>query len=209
MPPVPHADFSLPVAGIGALLKFLFYTCIALLIGYLAWKNRRQLLAALVELMGQLRGLLARLLGGKRSADNNATDRPSAAREAAPPTFAQFQDPFLTERSLAPEQLVRYTFEAFEAWARDQGIARRADQTPHELVRLAVPPQTALSSEARRMVRLYNSLAYAGVKVPREQAARLQTLWALMRKTGTGKAESGKRKAESGRRPGSGLIFGK
>ncbi|MFV2069861.1 MAG: DUF4129 domain-containing protein [Pirellulales bacterium] len=174
----------MPIAGIGAILKLLFYAVIALIIGYLGWKNRRRLLAALADLMGQLRDLLARLLGRKPSAINDETDEPSAPRKVAPPTFAQFQDPFLSGRSLAPEHLVRYTFEAFEAWARDQGIARRADQTPHELVRLAVPPQTDLSSEARRMVRLYNSLAYAGVKVPREQAARLQTLWALMRKTG-------------------------
>jgi len=178
---------ALPTSQIGALLgtllKGLFYLAIGLAIGYLVWKNRRGLVAALIDLVRQLRAWIAGLLGGKSSAADAIAEETSVPPETAPPTFAQFQDPFLARRALPPEQLVRYTFEAFEAWARDRGIARRADQTPHELVRLAAPPQTGLSQEARRMVRLYNSLAYAGAKVPGEQAARLQTLWALMRKT--------------------------
>jgi hypothetical protein len=182
-PPELLEHLSLLRDGVMTIMKLLFYVFIALVIGTVAWKHRQALIGALVDIVRQLRAFLARLLGGKSAAPEQTADQSNITNKAAAPTFSQFKDPFQTKHAIPPEQLVRYTFEAFEAWARDRGIARRADQTPHELVRLAVPPQTALSQEARRMVRLYNSLAYAGVKVPPKKAAQLQALWVLMRKT--------------------------
>jgi hypothetical protein len=76
---------------------------------------------------------------------------------------------------------VRHTFEAFEAWARDGGHPRSPDETPAELVRAATAPQTPLSDEARRMVRLYSEVAYASGAVSRESVDGLRGIWELMR----------------------------
>ena len=86
---------------------------------------------------------------------------------------------------MPPEELVRYTFAAFEAWANDRGRPRTPDCTPQELLGAAVEPKTPLHAEARKLVRLYGELAYASRRVPRQAADELREVWLLMRSTNT------------------------
>jgi hypothetical protein len=129
----------------------------------------------------QLRELLARLLD-RHAVASDAADVELKRPENRRRTFAEFRDPFATgdHRRLAPKELVRYTFEAFEAWARDAGHPRSPDQTPAELVRLATEPHSPLHEEARRMVRLYSEAAYASGRVSPPAAESLRELWSLM-----------------------------
>jgi hypothetical protein len=172
--------------NLGAVLKMLFYALLAVVVGYLFWKYRRELLGALADILRDLRGLLARLFGGERAAtDTTHSDKVVPAVRAR--RFADFQDPFATGayRQLAPEEIVRHTFAAFEAWANDHGCPRTPDRTPYELVREAISPQDPIFAEARRMVQMYGELAYAGRTITREAAAELRTLWAMMREART------------------------
>jgi hypothetical protein len=120
-------------------------------------------------------------LGGKRS--TGPADANEATPESRRPSFTEFRDPFMTGQyhRLPPEELVRYTFAAFEAWAYDRGTPRSPDCTPQELVGLAVEPETPVYTEARRLIRLYSQVAYASQRVPREAANGLSELWRLMR----------------------------
>ena len=104
------------------------------------------------------------------------------------PSFNEFRDPFAAGQhgKLPPEELVRYTFSAFEAWANDRGSPRLPDCTPQELISMAVEPQTPMYAEARRLIRLYSQVAYASQKIPREAANELQTLWQIMRASHAG-----------------------
>jgi hypothetical protein len=168
--------------SIGNALKLLFYGILAAIIAFLAWKNREAIARAFAEIMRQLRELLARLFGG--GAATTATDADGRSTTAARRrTFAEFQDPFASGRhqQIAPVELVRYTFEAFEAWAGDRGRPRTPDQTPQELVRSALAPQTPMYAKARQMVQLYSEAAYASATISRESAASLQSLWQMMR----------------------------
>ena len=92
---------------------------------------------------------MARLFGRGASAVEAAEEKSTQARRRER-TFAEFRDPFATGdfRRLPPEELVRYTFEAFEAWARDAGHPRSPDQTPTELVR-ASPCRRTLRSTTK------------------------------------------------------------
>ena len=51
--------------------------------------------------------------------------------------FADFSDPFAAGQAAGwpPEELVRYSFAALEAWAAEHGHPRQAEQTPHEFAR--------------------------------------------------------------------------
>jgi hypothetical protein len=168
--------------SIGNALKLLFYAILAAVIAVLAWKNREAIARGLSEIIRQLREFLARLFGGGAAAtaadaDGHSTTAPRRR------TFAEFKDPFAGGRhqQIAPVELVRYTFEAFEAWAGDRGRPRTPDQTPQEMVRSALAPQTPMYAQARQMVQLYSEAAYASATISRESAASLQSLWQMMR----------------------------
>jgi len=167
-------------SDIGGLFKFLFYGALSLLACFLAWTYRHQILQALADIVNQLRALF----GGKSA--RAALDDPNAVSITAPTaTFQDFRDPFATGQHsrMSPEELVRYTFAAFEAWANDRGRTRTPDCTPSELVLLAVDPESPMYEEARHLVRLYGEMAYAARNIPRESAGELVTLWQMMQST--------------------------
>ena len=82
---------------------------------------------------------------------------------------------------MPPEELVRYTFAAFEAWANDRGCPRSVDRTPNELIRSALATEDPMFDDARRMVRYYGEVAYGGGRISRQSADELQALWRSMR----------------------------
>jgi hypothetical protein len=172
-------------SSIGALIKLICYALLALAVAYFAWRNWPAIVRAFFEIVQMIRDLIARLFGGTRSAGAAADDQQVAAAAAPRRTFAEFTDPFLSgrDKKASPVELVRYTFEAFEAWSGDRGQPRTPDQTPHEFLRVAAPPQSPLHEEARRMVRLYSEAAYASASVSRDAVATLRQLWHLMQST--------------------------
>jgi hypothetical protein len=183
-----HTDVSSPAqlvqalsSSLGNILKLLFYVAIAAFVCYFAWKRRGAIARAFAEMLQQLREFLARLFG-RGAAVGSEQDSVSTSGPRRR-TFAEFSDPFSTgrHRNIPPVELVRYTFEAFEAWAGDRGRPRTPDQTPQELVRGALAPQTPMYAQARQLVQLYSEAAYASATITREAASSLQPLWHLMR----------------------------
>lgn len=174
---------ALPWTSITDLLKWIFYFVIGLCVLVFVWKNFAQLANSFIELLRQMREFLARLFGGGRDvAGGNGSDD-GASRESAPlPKFRDFQNPFTagTHEQIPPQELVRYTFDAFEAWARDNGHARTPDQTPHELVRTAIAPQMPMFAVGRRMAELYGETAYGSSAVSRQAASDLRRIWTMM-----------------------------
>ncbi len=183
--PIRQIQQALPnlVGSIGNLLKILLYAVLAAIVAVFAWRYRFQIAQAIRDIVRQLRELLARIFGGRPAAISTPGEDQSGATLQRQRPFAEYRDPFATGDAarLPPEELVRYTFEAFEAWARDGGCPRSADQTPAELVRAAVPPKMELFDEARRMLRLYSEVAYASGSVTRETTDGLREMWRLMR----------------------------
>ncbi len=184
-PPMSHPmsqilNATSPFGGLLALLKMLFYLAAAIFIGFCAWKYRQQIMQAISDILRMLR----ELFGGRRTAEQGGEEEATATR-ARVRSFSEFRDPFLAgvHAQMPPEELVRYTFAAFEAWASDRGRPRSPDCTPLELMQAAVEPQTPLHVEARKLIRLYGELAYASRRVPRQAANELGTLWQLMRST--------------------------
>jgi hypothetical protein len=176
-PQSPLQQIVPKVGGLAGLLKLLFYAGAALLVAFLVWRYRHQLLQALADILRQLR----ELFGGKRDVGTDGAEE--AAATAPLPSFTEFRDPFQSGQHgrLQPEELVRYTFAAFEAWASDRGSPRTPDCTPQELINLAVDPKTPMHAEARRLIRLYGQVAYASQRVPREAVNELSEFWQMMR----------------------------
>jgi len=185
MPKLPNISAAL--GGLGGLLKLLLYLAAAAFIIFMAWKHRRELIAAIHDILQQLRELLARLFGSRSNAAASADEESKPATKQQR-RFADFRNPFATGdyKRIPPDELVRYTFDAFEAWARDGGYARSPDQTPAELVRFAAPPGSSLQEPARLMLRIYCETAYGAAAIDAETAYSLREFWAILSSTSPG-----------------------
>lgn len=181
--PQPNQSSSLAsnlLSGAGNLIKLLIYAAVAAVLAFLAWKYRRELVAAWQQLLKELRELWARLFGGRNTADAGET----AVADVPPPPrpFAAYADPFLTGRAgqISRLELLRYTFEALQAWGREHGCPREASETPHEYAQRLAATAPSLAREAAALSDFYGQAAYAGAQVPATIADPLRSLWHKM-----------------------------
>jgi len=177
-PPPPMVPHELPVPTAGwlvTLIKWLFYAALI----YCLWHYRHELLAMAGDLVRQLREFWQNLLGGKSKPDETAPteDRPPSPSPSKP--FASFANPFasgMAEQCTADE-LVRYTFEALEAWSREAGCGRKPEQTPHEFAQNVGIRCEPLGRHAQRLADLYCRVAYARDSLPEDSSRHVRRLW--------------------------------
>jgi hypothetical protein len=169
-------DLSAISDSLAALFKWIFYGAIVVIALWWSWNHREQLLAWLQALLTGWRDLWG-LLGRK-----------SPMQEIVPPaprhkSFYDYADPFASGAAgqYSPAELVRYSFEAFEAWARDHGWPREADQTAYEFVRQVGGHATEVAKPARTLADLYSRAAYAPGTLPASSVEHLRALWDTLR----------------------------
>ena len=114
-------NVSSSLGGLAGALKIIFYAIVALLLGFVVWKYRQQILQALADILRELRALFC-----GRTADGVVDEKTASSSQPRRSSFNDFRDPFSTGQHsrMAPEELVCYTFAAFEAWANDRGRTR-------------------------------------------------------------------------------------
>jgi hypothetical protein len=184
-PNLPRITFS-PADSLMALFKWIFYGALSLLVIYALWRNRYELLSAISNFGQWLLDFWHNLFAGSAGGADEAGDEASPKRATRRP-FADFSDPFasgIADR-YSPAELVRYTFEAVEAWAWEHGQPRDADQTPHEFARCLIAKFSTLGEDSRLLADLYAQAAYAPVTLPAASVARLSHLWLNLRSQGT------------------------
>ncbi len=180
VPRMPHAPLPNlpPVTPFVFACKLLLYGALVLLAIFAAWSNRDRLLAALANLGNWLADFWHLLFGGTAHG-GTADENQAGPGKARLPRFADFRDPFAAGIAgrYQPEELVRYTFEALEAWARDHGHPREPEQTPHEFARRLAAQVSPLGDDAGRLAELYCQAAYAPGTLAAAPVARLSHLW--------------------------------
>jgi hypothetical protein len=77
-------------------------------------------------------------------------------------------------------QLLYYTFEALQAWARERGCARQESETPHEFAQRLGTQMPSLSREAALLVEHYGLATYASAVAQADPADVLRSLWHKM-----------------------------
>jgi hypothetical protein len=75
---------------------------------------------------------------------------------------------------------VRYTFDALEAWSREQGISRPPDQTPLEFAQELSRRRPALAKDVTQTAQLYAGVAYARTSPSRDSVEVLERVWRKM-----------------------------
>jgi hypothetical protein len=132
--------------------------------------------------------------------------REKETNEAAGPApavrrrFADFADPFMNgiAARYPPDELVRYTFEALEAWGADNGLPRKPEQTAHEFAQQLGEAAAGIARNARLLADLYSRAAYAPGSLSDASLRRLEELWRDLRgeavmaaPTSTGESQGG------------------
>ncbi len=178
----PESLIETATSTLALIFKWAFYGAVVLAAAYLLWRSRAEVLAAIREFLAALRDFWNGLWGLKRPRASAvvAADIPI---EFPPAPFSTYADPFATGIAgrYSTEELVRYSFEAFEAWAREHGCPREIDTTPHELARDVAKRNAHITSDARNMAELYGLVAYAEGDLPANSSEQLRHLWQTMR----------------------------
>ena len=161
---------------VATLLKWVFYAGLAVAGLVAAWVYREELAAAWKKLMEELSELWNWWNGKKATADQPATVGPVVP---PPRPFSSYADPFLTgdARGMSWPWLVRYTFEALEAWGREQGCAREIGQTPHEFALAIGAVEPPIAASAQTLAAWYGQLAYAPRAASGGSPDALRHLW--------------------------------
>ena len=161
---------------LATLVKWLIYAGLALAVLWYVIRHRAELADSLRRLWQQLLALF----GWRQTGTTGSSDDVLAAEEGqSARTFASFRDPFATGSAdrMKPETLVVYTFEALQAWGREHGIERDADQTPLEFANSLARRFPEIAAPVAHAGQLYAQVAYASVSPSRSQAGELQSLW--------------------------------
>jgi hypothetical protein len=160
----------------------LYWLIVIAVFAYLLWRYWEQVVAALQNFLQSWRDFWARLFGGG-AAQQQLADAAAELPAAPPRPFADYVDPFTSgQASRWPaEELIRYSFAAFEAWARERGYPRSAEQTPSEFVQVVAAGETYLAREALQLGELYNVSAYGRKATTSMNVAPVQRLWQRLR----------------------------
>jgi hypothetical protein len=167
---------------LGSFVKWIIIGVLVILaVGVVGWLVLRHLASAsdwAKRLLEALAALWRSLFGGSAPvADENVVEAVVVQRRPRP--FANFTNPFSDGSAAArsPEELVRYSFAALEAWAYEHDLPRRDDETPLEFAARLGSVVTALEAGAGQLATLYAQWAYARRRLPEASRSQIEHFW--------------------------------
>jgi hypothetical protein len=160
--------------SMGSLFKWLIYGAMAAAFIFVVIKNWPAVVAFFRKLWAEFLSIF-----GRKPATVAAGEEASEEPAAPPRPFSAFRDPFRSGKAAqsSPGELVRYTFEALQAWAFENNCGRTPDQTPMEFGQRMQSRRLKISSEAHEVSQLYAQVAYGGHRPDDASVAMLQKLW--------------------------------
>lgn len=168
----------------GQLLRFLYWVIVIAVVGFLVWRYHQQIADALRKFLASISDFWNSLLG--RGKSSTAAQEQVVDPGPPPRPFSAYADPFLTgmAQKHPPAEVVRYTFEAVQAWGRERGVARHPEQTPHEYAQAVGEQESTLSRDVTVLADLYCRCAYGRDAASRSNIESLRQLWERLRTSG-------------------------
>ncbi|CAN5374094.1 hypothetical protein BH11PLA2_BH11PLA2_33750 [soil metagenome] len=126
-------------------------------------------------LLDWFRNLFARKSSDGATADSDAKAESKVKR---PPPFSSFSNPFQdgSHRGQSVEELVAYTFAAFDSWAWDRNLGREGPETPLEFANRVTKAKPNLEA-APAMAKLFTQTQYAALELPANAVSVLKQTW--------------------------------
>lgn len=160
------------------IFKWIFYAILAAVVAYLTWRYRTQLIEGWLALLVGFRSWWANLWGKKKETTSQDVlqDETTTIRHRP---FSSYSNPFRSQKAdkVSTQELVRYTFDALEAWARESGFPRQESQTPHEFAHAVARRNGSLKDSVATLASLYSRAAFATGDLSRDRINSLRELW--------------------------------
>jgi hypothetical protein len=177
-------DWAAMLASIGTVLKWIVFAVLILAVLFLLLREGLKFLANFTDwaknLLNALQNLWANLFNrrGKEATGEQGDNEPEE-RAAPMRSFASYGNPFLDGRGdrLPIKEVVRYTFAALQAWARERNMERRLEETPLEFAKRLGEEFPTLEEEVRRFTTLYARAAYDYSPLPGNSPEVVRQLW--------------------------------
>lgn len=178
-PTPPTSTMTSLMAGLAPYVKWMIYGVMGAAAIFVAIRHWSRLVAILAQLWADFLSLFG--FGPGSAVGGAADEQGTMGTERLP--FSAYEDPFTTgaARQMTPAELVVYTFEALEAWGREQVIERPPEQTPLEFAQELGRRQPAASKDFSATAELYVQVAYARKNPPKEGVEIIERMWRRMR----------------------------
>jgi hypothetical protein len=172
------------LSRLSPILKWIVFGLIAVIVVVMVLRSGLKFLANFMQwardLLNALRNFWASLFGGGRK--RAATEGGEGEEfDAGPPRqpFSSFHNPFLDGSAgrMSPQELLRYTFAALQAWAWERDLGRNPGETPLEFARRLGDEFPALEAEVRLLALLYARAVYARGGLPASAAESVRQFW--------------------------------
>jgi hypothetical protein len=174
-------SFSSVFTALSTILKWIVFIIIGLIVAFFLVRALLRFFTNFTDWAHGLSATLERLWRGLFGWWNPRPDTAGDEREQAerrlPRPFSAFHNPFHSGMGGSPEELVRYSFEALEAWAWEHGLARDGDDTPLEFADRVGMEVSELGADARHVAALYARAAYARGRLSPSSMDVLRQFW--------------------------------
>jgi hypothetical protein len=186
-PPRPSASrLANVISKIAPILKWVVFGVLALVVLFFVLRMGLQFLANFTkwarDLLQALRDLWARLFGGwGGKGEREEAEEEEWERESSLP-FSAFANPFATGEAerMPVRQLIRYTFAAAQAWARERDLGRAPGETAQEFAERVGEELPAVEEDLRRLALLFGRAAYARGGLPARSREVVRQVWAKL-----------------------------
>jgi hypothetical protein len=168
-------------------LKWVVFAVVALIVLFVVFRHGLKFLANFSQwardLLASLRKFWEGLFGSAKKdgwGSDRAHEEAEVIKEAVP--FSAFHNPFAdgTATQRTQKELLRYTFAALDAWARDRDLGRLQQETPMEFAARIAHEAPALAEDLRRFIALYVWAEYARGGLPGNVAEVVRQFWDLL-----------------------------
>jgi hypothetical protein len=163
-------------------LKWVVFAILGLIVLIFVLKSGLQFLANFTDwarrLLDALRNFWANLFGSWTVATEEEEVSEEQEERKIERPFASYTNPFLDGRTdMALPELIRYTFAAVQAWARERHLGRTPAETPLEFANRVGAEVPALEADLQRLVNLYVRAVYARGPLPGGSVELLRQFW--------------------------------
>jgi hypothetical protein len=176
-------EFFSKFSGLATFLKWLVFIVLALVVLFFIFRSGLKFLANFTnwarQLLAALQAWWAGLFGKGAEKVQADLEAEMQARAKRPRPFAAFRNPFHdgSAEQLAPEEVVRYSFEALQSWAWERDLGRQPQETPLEFAERLIIEVPAMETEARGLAGLYARAAYARGRLNPGCLATVKQFW--------------------------------
>jgi hypothetical protein len=167
----PVLKWILIIAGVLAIGFFLLRSGLRFLANFTTWAQR---------LLDALRSWWESLFGSaKKESESSREEQEESEPVVRLQPFASYPNPFHDGRAeeMSPNDLIRYSFEALQAWAYERDLERHPKETPLEFAARLVEEVPGLEAEAQRLAGLYARVAYARARFGDASKGPIKQFW--------------------------------